>query len=188
MLIKICGLTFSEQAFETAQCGAHYIGIVLEKSSKRFVDLNRAKEIAAAVKEGGGIPVAVYKHTTELELVETCQFLQIQAVQVYQPFVSLPEFFTVFYANCRSASYRPEKDFLLYDSIQPGSGTAFDWTSFTPPSDSWFLAGGLSIDNIDQAISQLKPSGVDASSALEKDGKKDIQLIKAFMERVRQYE
>ena len=76
-------------------------------------------------------------------------------------------------------------DFLLFDTLSPqrgGTGKAFDWHALqgyqSPP---YFLAGGLSPENVSQALGTLTPFCVDVSSGVETDGIKDPQKINAFV-------
>lgn len=187
VLIKICGITCPEIALQTAQFGANYIGIVQVPSSKRYVEKVRALEVAQAIKEGGSIPVGIFTTTSPDDIYEACAAMQIHTVQLYHPVLLEPNFVCL-YANCNPTFARFQQDFLLFDSQQPGSGNTLDWQTLNPPNFPWFLAGGLSCDNIEHAMAKLQPTGVDASSSLEKNGQKDVGLIKKFIEKVRHYE
>ena len=80
----------------------------------------------------------------------------------------------------------------LFDAQIPGSGQCFDWTQVQNISREegklFFLAGGLSSENVEEAIRHVHPDGVDVSSGVEReDGKgKDPDKIRAFVQRVRQ--
>lgn len=88
-------------------------------------------------------------------------------------------------------------DGLLLDSYDPkyigGSGEAFPWEA-ARPYQAWakengipfFIAGGLSSDNVQDLINEMNPDGVDVSSGVETDGHKDVTKITRFVERVRQ--
>jgi len=94
-------------------------------------------------------------------------------------------------------SYAGCIDGLLVDTFDPeyggGSGKTFAW-DLIPPYQDWakqhgiplFVAGGLDADNVSQLISRYAPDGVDVSSGVESEpGVKDIQKVKAFVERVK---
>jgi phosphoribosylanthranilate isomerase len=73
-------------------------------------------------------------------------------------------------------------DFLLFDSGK-GSGKTFDWSLIRKNlKKDFFLAGGLNISNISQAIEEFEPYAVDLSSGLETDGFKDEKKIREIME------
>lgn len=80
-------------------------------------------------------------------------------------------------------------DMLLLDSYQldayGGSGSSFDHTLIPTITKPYFLAGGLSIDTIEQVIRCYQPDVVDISSSVEIDAHKDATLVKAIIERVR---
>ena len=83
-------------------------------------------------------------------------------------------------------------DMVLLDHGQGGTGEAFDWTVLERyraggevPEKPFFLAGGLSPDNISEAVRRCMPFGVDLSSAVETDGKKDREKIMAAVAAVR---
>lgn len=79
-------------------------------------------------------------------------------------------------------------DYVLLDSGEGGTGTAFDWElirqmkHFDRP---YFLAGGLTPGNVGNAVASFTPYAVDVSSGIETDGKKDAQKMKAFVHAVR---
>ncbi len=75
-------------------------------------------------------------------------------------------------------------DYILLDS-GTGSGITFDWSLIKTIHRPYFLAGGLSPENVQQAILQCHPFAVDVSSSVETDGKKDPQKMQAFMEAVK---
>ena len=83
-----------------------------------------------------------------------------------------------------SATYTTCVDTLLLDAYHPqqlgGTGKTLDWTLLQQfnPSCPWFLAGGLTPDNIVEALSQVKPSGIDLSSGVESaPGDKDLDKV-----------
>ena len=76
-------------------------------------------------------------------------------------------------------------NFLLFDSSQPGSGKTFDWGSIPKTNKPYFLAGGLNLDNIKQAVKEVKPFAVDISSGAETNNLKDSAKIKELIRRVR---
>ena len=76
-------------------------------------------------------------------------------------------------------------DYLLMDNIIAGSGQIFNWNLIGEINKLFFLAGGLSIKNITEAITKIKPFAVDVSSGVETDGFKDYAKIREFIRRVR---
>ena len=76
-------------------------------------------------------------------------------------------------------------DYVLLDSGTGGTGEQFDWSLLTGFDWPYFLAGGLSPDNVAAAIVRCKPFAVDASSGLETNGNKDYDKMKRFVDTVR---
>ena len=76
-------------------------------------------------------------------------------------------------------------DLILLDHGAGGTGEAFDWSLLRHVKRPFLLAGGLSADNVAEAIRLVHPWGVDASSSLETDGHKDAEKVKRFAAAVR---
>ncbi|MDD3054070.1 MAG: phosphoribosylanthranilate isomerase, partial [Endomicrobiaceae bacterium] len=76
-------------------------------------------------------------------------------------------------------------DFLLFDSGNGGTGKTFNWDIIPKIKKSFFLAGGLDINNIDQAIKTVNPYAVDLSTGVEINGVKDKQKILNIVRRVK---
>jgi phosphoribosylanthranilate isomerase len=185
MKIKICGIQDPEMAFFTAQAGADFVGILQCRSSKRYVPASLAKEIAAAAKEGGATPVAVFVDAERAEI----EALGIETVQLYGKIPVLPETFRCIYANHPEKVLREGLDYLLFDHELPGRGLSLDLDTLKVPQGSaFFLAGGLNADNVGVAIEKLRPHGIDVSSGVEINGMQDREKIKTFIQKVREYE
>ena len=75
-------------------------------------------------------------------------------------------------------------DYVLLDS-GTGSGKTFDWTRLKGIKRPYFLAGGLSLDNVEEAVRILQPYAVDVSSGVETNGFKDETLIKEFINKIK---
>jgi phosphoribosylanthranilate isomerase len=185
MLIKICGIKDPDIAYQTAQLGASFVGIIFYPPSKRYVAPAPAREIADAVKRGYAQPVGVFVDQTTEEIQEICRETGIEIVQAYGLVGELPPTLRRIYVNAPEAPLRPHLDFLLMESKQPGTGQMVDLSHFVPPSSShWLLAGGLNPGNVQEMIRTFRPFGVDVASGVEKDGKKDLSLIKQFINQV----
>lgn len=199
LLIKICGITQAELASQTALAGADFIGIVFHPYSKRFVEVDQAKEIAAAVIQQQAVPVAVFVDQTAEEMQRICEATHITTVQLHGSLSRathhlLPAHYHRIYVQPISSSLVTDeeqglrhcdakRDFVLFDSAQAGKGNPFLWSQL-PASISlpWFLAGGLSQQNVGDAIMRLHPHGIDVSSGVENtQGKKELSLIQAFI-------
>ncbi len=189
MLIKICGVKDPETAAFAAKEGADFVGMVLSEGFKRSVALNQAKKIVEAIQENGATPVGVFVAEPASNISSVCTFLGIPIVQAYELSEPLPEHLMRIYINEPNAQLRPNTDLLLMETKQPGSGAMLDFEKFTPPqAKAWIIAGGLTPDNVKQTVLRFRPSGVDVSSGVEREGMKNRELILKFIHEVRNCE
>lgn len=202
--IKICGVRSPELAYQTAQAGAHLIGIIFHPKSKRHAGMELAKAVAKAAKTGGAIPVAVFVEQTAEQMQEICLAADIQAIQLHgcsarQQHHRLPLNYLRLYAQSvlpngavaadedgGLAYCDPARDFLLFDNPQPGKGQTFNWDQFNYHGPFRIcLAGGLTPDNVAVAINKFNPAIVDVSGGVENlVGEKDFLRIQKFIDAV----
>lgn len=200
-IIKICGITDPQLAANAVRLGADYIGIVMNKCSTRYVNMDQAKQIAASVNNASGIPVAVFVDTPANEMIAICNECNINTVQLHgetsrKEHRYLPHTFQRIYVMPvnqdgiplpdldSGLDYLDEKrDFILFDGVTGGSGQTFKWNDFKYTGNlPMLVAGGLTPNNVATAMSLLEPSGVDVSSGVEKmQGIKDLELIRKFI-------
>ncbi len=199
--VKICGITRSEDAVLAACSGAHAIGLVFYRPSPRYVTPDRAAEIIRALPPFV-TAVGLFVDATAEEVrasvarapvgllqfhgAETAGFCgqfglpYMKAVRV-RAGVNLIQY---------ASEYRDAKALLLdayVDGMHGGSGVTFDW-SLIPGSLPLpvVLSGGLTAENVTEAIRRVRPWAVDVSSGVEKaKGIKDAAKIAAFMSGVR---
>ena len=201
--IKICGVTSSDIAEYAVKHGADYIGIVFHPKSKRNIkDLPTAKHISLSTKCMGGTAIGVFVDQTTDEIIKICDYTDIKVVQLHGKTAKkdhhlLPEgIIRIFAVEVdEHGNYHldaddieklnPKRDFLLFDNKIPGSGTTLSHRHFHYDGDfKYFIAGGLTCDNVINCINLLKPYGVDISSGVEKlPGSKNKNLINNFIER-----
>ena len=199
--VKICGFTNAENARQAALAGADAIGLVFYDKSPRHVSIDVAREIVAMlppfVNRVGlfvnANPSLIDEVLCEVAL-DTLQFHGDETVnecmQYDMPFIKSVG------VSSETDLKKISNDFskasaLLLDSYSSntygGTGTPFDWTLACVEIElPVILAGGLNPDNIAEAISQVKPYAVDASSGVESaKGVKDIDKIKSFISNIR---
>jgi phosphoribosylanthranilate isomerase len=187
MFIKICGVRSPEIASFAAQNGAHFVGMILTPGFKRAVSLTLAKEIARETIANGAIPVAVFVSESPDEVEEVCREIGVSMVQYYSSAL-LPQQLNQFYVNNLDAPIRETRDFLLMESTTPGSGEKIGGSPFIRPTQPFFLAGGLTPQNVTEMISLYRPCGVDVSSGIEIEGEKSQELILKFIQEVNCHE
>jgi phosphoribosylanthranilate isomerase len=203
--VKICGLTSAAAVDAAADAGAVYGGLVFHRRSPRFVTAEAAGALASRMR-GRLQVVALVADMTDPELDAVVQdvrpdFLQLhgaedvaRTAQIRARF-NLPVIKALALAETAdlAAAFEFEKaaDMLLFDARAPegaqrggGHGAAFDWKilsghAFAKP---WFLAGGLTPDNVARAIRLSGAALVDVSSGVESaPGVKDAARIAAFI-------
>ena len=199
--VKICGITRPEHAVAAATAGADAIGLVFHRPSERFVDIERARDIAAAV--GPLISrVAVFVNPARSTVEELLARVPIELLQFHgeEDAAFCGSFGRPWIKAARVAPGLDLVDYLsgfndaagwLFDTWRGdaygGTGESFDW-SVIPRSmrRPLILSGGLTIDTVSEAIARVRPWAIDVSSGVEiAKGDKSPALIEQFMETVR---
>ena len=199
--VKICGFTNSENARDAAIAGVDAIGLVFYDKSPRNVDIQKAREIVAALppfinRVGlfvNANPSFIDEVLCEVPL-DTLQFHGdeevVDCTQYQMPFIKSLRVTSKTNLD-QIAEYFSDASALLLDSYNPnsygGTGEIFDWSLARVKINlPIILAGGLNSENVSEAISQVNPYAVDASSGVESSpGMKDIDKILAFIQSVR---
>ena len=197
-IIKICGLQTIEHALAAATAGADLLGLMFAPS-KRQINPEQAAAIVAALHQ--------HPRGREVKVVgvfvnESTQNLNTIAARVGLDYVQLsgdewpdatrdlatPAIAAVrLDGSAREQAWYNQQHTLLIDAHIPGSyggsGQRADWTkaALLAAQRPVFLAGGLTPENVAQAIVTVNPWGVDVSSGVETDGIKDSQKIEAFI-------
>ena len=201
--IKICGVTDPENARTVVELGADCLGLNFYRASPRFVEVERAREIAAAV--GGRVPlVGVFVNHSIAEVEEIAervgldllQFSGDESPEVVGPYARRA--IKVFRTGRAPgpeilAAYGDLWGVLLdapHGSLYGGTGTAWDYGAIAPGplygGSRLFLAGGIGPDNARRAVSTVRPFAIDVCSRVESaPGIKDPELVSRLMEEAR---
>jgi len=214
--IKICGFQRAEDALVAARAGADAIGLVFVPSARRRLAVEAAEALVSEFRsQWGERPgpqwVGLFADQPVEEVNQTVARLRLDAVQlcggelmaycrqmtvpVYRVIavdpalpqsVILPKLMILLQRHTM-AGHQPVLDTYVSGSYG-GTGQAFDWQLATDLAGSFSisLAGGLTADNVAQAVRQVRPWGVDTSSGVETDGQKDPAKVRAFVSAVRQ--
>lgn len=199
--VKICGITRLEDALAAVAAGADAIGFVFYAASPRAVSALQAAEIMACLPPFV-TTVGLFVDATEADIRAT---LAVAPVSLLQFHGDEPEADCLGYGRpwIKALRIKPEDDVsalmaqwpkaqgILLDAWHPhlhgGTGLAFDWAQVPVGStQALILAGGLTAENVAEAIRQTRPYAVDVSGGVEASkGVKDTQKIQAFMAGVR---
>ena len=186
--VKICGLSTAEAVETAVLAGADYLGFLFAKS-KRQVSLEQAHELARLVTGTTKI-VGVFVSPSLEDLEQAIAQVPLDVVQIHGTFdealiqkISVPVIRAIQLSD-GEAQLRSQADYLLFDAPVAGSGQTFDWDLLKDQKiqQDFFIAGGLTVDNVRQARETFQPYALDVSSGVETDGHKDIEKIKAFIE------
>ena len=203
--VKICGLSDAASVLAAAEAGARYIGFVFFAKSPRNVSVAQARELALAAPIGVA-KVALVVDASDAELDAICAEVPLDMLQLHghesparvaqiRARYGLPVMKALGVARAEDlaqiAAYEAVADQILLDAKAPegaalpgGNGLAFDWRlvagyTFQKP---WMLAGGLTPENVAEAIRLTGARQVDVSSGVEaRAGVKDLARIKAFL-------
>lgn len=210
MRVKICGITKPEQGRAIAELGATALGFICVPASPRYVTPEQIRavvvqlpdsvdrigvfanaaiaDISWVVAKGGLSAVQLHGSESpdfcrqlrrELPEVELLKALKVRTPENLQ--------YAEIYADCT--------DTLLLDAYHPqllgGTGKTLDWVAlgqFRSPRP-WFLAGGLTPENILDALKEVQPNGIDLSSGVERSpGDKDLERVTCLFETIRRME
>lgn len=199
---KVCGLTTPEQAQAVAAAGALYGGLIFYAKSPRFVGVDQAQRIRQAADLQF---VGVFVDEAPAQVALMARDLQLAAVQLHgdEPDSYLQTLRPLLPAGCQIwKAYRVKDelpafsklaDRIVLDAFVPGvpggTGLCFDWSLLSRQllSQPVMLAGGLTPDNVTQALT-TPASGLDLNSGLESaPGVKDSQKISTAFLRIREF-
>ncbi|MGV8902128.1 MAG: phosphoribosylanthranilate isomerase [Pseudomonas sp.] len=198
---KICGITRIEDALAAVDAGADAIGFVFYAKSPRAVSVEQARAIIAALPPFV-TTVGLFVNISRCELTEILEIVPLDLLQFHgdetpedcdgyhRPYIKAlrVQAGDDIAASCRTYS---RASGILLDTyvagVPGGTGEAFDWSLIPQTlSKPIILAGGLTPDNVAQAIAQVRPYAVDVSGGVEMSkGIKDHDRIRAFMHAVR---
>lgn len=204
--IKVCGITTIQDAIDICRLGVNALGFIFAKSPRRITPEN-ARSIIMNVPPYVQT-VGVFVNESIEIIAETVKYCGLDIVQLHgEETVSICEALSPRVIKASRVKTFDDVQALkvfnghvrgfLLDSFSEkgygGTGTTFDWSIATKAagilSSPIVLAGGLNPDNISDAIMQVKPYGVDVSSGVEfEPGKKNIDKVKLFVQRVRETE
>ena len=201
--IKICGVTNVKDARACSELGASMIGFNFYPQSSRYIEPKFARRIIDAVSPRV-LPVGVFVDASAEHIRTTADAAGVRCVQLYggtsaEICSELAREFRVIRAFSTDPQFRPEEVALFGDcdvlvdahhpTLRGGTGRTCDWLSArTTRSFARFLvlSGGLTAENVGQAIAKVAPHAIDVCSGVESaPGVKDHQAVEDFVTAVR---
>ena len=196
--VKICGITNVEDALAAAELGASAVGFIFYEGSSRCVERNTVRTIAKKIPPFV-TRVGVFVDEDAEVIRRTVAYCRLDAVQLHgsEPYDFAKRLDCRAIKTIRPRSHADLKEIPNYhvsavlldtyhEDLAGGTGQTFDWSwaaeakAFGRPI---LLSGGLTPENVAEAVGRVRPYAVDASSGVESSvGKKDMAKMKAFIE------
>jgi phosphoribosylanthranilate isomerase len=188
--VKICGITRAEDALAATALGANYLGFVFVRDSPRYIDPVAVRSIAIELNEAAAPPhsrVGVFRNPSRDEILRAIDIAQLDVIQLHGNFVDV-NFPTIhaFQVQGSLPNAKTQADYVLFDT-GGGTGRTFDWSLLAsyPRTKPFFLAGGITPENVAEAIAKAKPYAVDLATGVETSpGVKDRDKLKALFEAI----
>lgn len=194
--IKFCGLSCQNDIDEVNKLLPEYIGFVFAPKSRRYISPDKAFELKRLLSSKIKA-VGVFVNETPEQVADLSNKGIVDIVQLHgnedEAYIrelrkltdkSIMKAFRIETTANIEMAKQSTADYVLLDS-GAGTGNVFDWKLIRDMKRPYFLAGGLSLDNVGKAIEQLTPYAVDVSSGIETDGHKDKEKMAAFIAAVR---
>ena len=194
--IKICGLSRKCDIETANELKLDYIGFVFYKKSKRYVSFEQAKALKAVLNtdiQAVGVfvdePIENVVMLLDKGIIDIAQlhgkeneeYIKELRSKTDKPIIKA---FCIDGEEDIMKANESTADYVLLDAGM-GCGNVFDWQYINKISRSYFLAGGLAKENIENAIKLLNPYALDVSSGVETDGLKDKDKMAEFVSSIR---
>lgn len=192
-MIKICGLKNRRTIEAAVLAGATYLGFVFAESPRQMVP-DEVHRLTSDLPEGIK-KVGVFVSPKQNEVEETVDIAGLDLIQIH----GKTNLTKLSRPIIRAFNIKDQESFYFYqyphllldappDKLMGGNGRTFDWHLVDQrhlPKDKLWLAGGLTTENVGEAIQHFEPRVVDVSSGVETNGEKDIAKISAFCQAVK---
>lgn len=211
MRVKICGITQPDQAVAIANLGATELGFICVAQSPRYVTPAEIQVAIAALPPTPPNRIGVFANASFEEIRAVLAIADLNGIQLHgqespedcavlkaqRPDLEVMKAFRIRTPDQLQhlAAYAESVDTFLLDAFDPqqlgGTGHTLDWAGLKTfqPSKPWFLAGGLKPENVELALSWVKPDGIDLSSGVENQpGDKNLLKVKHLFQILRSIE
>ena len=198
MKVKLCGMYRPEDITYVNEVQPDYVGFVFYEKSHRAVTAKQAREFRKNL-DPKIRTVGVFVDEDPKTIIELLEEGTLDAAQLHGS--ETEEDIQYLQAVCHKPVIKAVKvrdrydvetwldssaDYLLFDNGM-GTGETFDWSVLGGIDREFFLAGGLHPENLTAAMETVRPYGVDISSGIESDRKKDPEKMRRIMELVERY-
>jgi phosphoribosylanthranilate isomerase len=203
--IKICGITTLADALYAAELGADALGFIFYPQSPRYIPPEQVRAILRALPPFvTAVAVMVHLATPDIAAMMTASGCQV--AQLYGeckdedisrlPYPVIKAFSVSAWEDLTALAHYPSARAFLLDTKQAGqyggTGAAFDWRLARQTREYGkpiILAGGLSPENIGEALRTATPDAVDVNSGIEiSPGRKDPQRMRALFDAIREHD
>lgn len=203
MFVKICGITNEDDALLAVAMGADAVGFVFAPSSRQ-ISPSKAGDIAKRLPKEART-VGVFRNESKERVVRTVSESGLGCAQLHghetpeeclwisERVPMMIKGLAVAESSGTNLGGRSFRDYgtkyVLLDAPTPGAGHVFDWSlaENAPRDFRVIMAGGLTPENVSEAIRKVNPWGVDVSTGVESSpGKKDPTLVKRFVDAARE--
>lgn len=198
--VKICGLTRAEDIIAANSACPDYVGFIFAKS-RRQIDFDTAVQLKSGLrKEIKAVGVFVNEAVEKIASLVRENVIDVIQLHGYEDAAYIERLRAVIHAPIIKAVRVQSSeqiqyfghmpcDYLLLDTYvkgeRGGSGKCFDWNMIPKLQIPYFLAGGLNLQNVHDAVKLLHPYCADVSSGVEVDGVKDSAKMIEFVKQVR---
>ena len=198
--VKICGITRLQDALAAVNTGADAVGLIFYEKSPRYVTIDTARLIVKTIPPFVTI-VGLFVDARKDEIKTVLDNIPLDILQFHgdesdeqcqqysRPYIKAVRMWEQIKLDDVAEQYSGASALLLDTYIKDargGTGIVFDWLMIPPERNKpIILAGGLTPENVREAITQVRPYGVDVSGGVEtRKGIKDAAKIAAFMKEV----
>ncbi|MBR3735275.1 MAG: phosphoribosylanthranilate isomerase [Lachnospiraceae bacterium] len=194
--IKLCGMMNPPDVITAMELGVDYVGFILSEGFRRTIPLGTFCELNSYLAGSGVKKVGVFVNepiegimeyyeesldVIQLHGQEDALYIKTLRQHTKKPIIKA---FKITSAEDVQMANKSTADYVLLDS-GTGTGKTFDHSLIEGINRPYFLAGGLTAQNVKEAILKLHPYAVDASSCLETDGRKDKNKMTEFVNAIR---
>lgn len=203
MKIKFCGIRRLEDVAAVNLCQPDYMGMILSGGFRRSISQEQAQRLVQE-KSDAIAAVGVFVNESSETICRMAEQLHLQVIQLHgnesaeqiqtlQQKIGLPVWKALRIGTLEeleAAGTNPADCLILEGKMGAGiggTGVCADWELLARHSwnRSFFLAGGLQLENVLEAIATVSPTGVDFSSGIEEDGVKSLRRMKQLMTLIR---